>query len=133
MISAASVFSLPRWPWIPLSSLIGFDASTNYRFQFFVMRKSKWSVLGGCFNAEEKDGIAVPAVLLLGRDRRFRLIMIEGVATRVRAADLLKFLRSYPTPANSANDMPSNAQHQRVIFPSLVDFGRAIWNSFTKL
>jgi peroxiredoxin len=87
----------------------------------------------GLFNAKEKDGIAVPAVLLLGRDRRFRSILIEGVATRVRAADLLKFLRSYPTSANSADDMPSNAQRLRVIFPSLVDFGRAIWNSFTKL
>ena len=59
--------------------------------------------------------------------------MIEGVATRVRAADLLTLLRSYPISASSADDMPSNAQRQRVIFPSLVDFGRAIWNSFTKL
>ena len=59
--------------------------------------------------------------------------MIEGVATGVRAADLLKLLRSYPTPANCADDAPPNAQRQRVIFPSLVDFARAIWNSFTKL
>ena len=87
----------------------------------------------GLFNAEEKGGIAVPAVLLLGRDRRIRSIMIEGVATRVHAADLLKFLRSYPVSANSADDMPSNTQRQRVIFPSLVDFGRAIWNSITRL
>jgi peroxiredoxin len=87
----------------------------------------------GLFNAKEKGGIAVPAVLLLGRDRRFRSIMVEGVATRVRAADLLKFLRSCPTPAISVDDMRSNAQRQRVIFPSLVDFGRAIWNSFAKL
>jgi peroxiredoxin len=87
----------------------------------------------GLFNAEERDGIAVPAVLLLGRDRRIRSIMIEGVSTRVRAADLLRFLRSHPVPANSSDAMPSNTQRQRVIFPSLVDFGRAIWNSLTKL
>jgi len=87
----------------------------------------------GLFNANERDGIAVPAVLLLGRDRRFRSIMVEGVATRVRAADLLQFLHSHPTAGNSADDMPPNAQRQRVIFPSLMDFGRAIWNSFTKL
>ena len=86
----------------------------------------------GLFNAEEK-GIAFPAIVLLGRDRRIRSIMIEGVATRVRAADLLKFLRSDPAPADSADDIPSDAQRQRVIFPSLVDFGRAIWNSITKL
>ena len=59
--------------------------------------------------------------------------MIEGVATRVRAADLLEILRSYPTPASSADEIPPKAQRQRIIFPSLVDFGRAIWNSFTKL
>jgi peroxiredoxin len=87
----------------------------------------------GLFNAEEKGGIAVPAVLLLGRDRRIRSIMIEGVSTRVRAADLLNFLRSYPVPANSADGIVFNIQCQRVIFPSLVDFGRAIWNSLTKL
>lgn len=45
MISAASVFTLPRWPWIPLSGLSGYDASTNYRFQFCAIRKRKWSVL----------------------------------------------------------------------------------------
>jgi AhpC/TSA family len=32
----------------------------------------------GLFNAKEKDGIAVPAILLLGRDRHFRSVMIEG-------------------------------------------------------
>ena len=57
MISAASVFALPRWPWIPLSSLIGFDASTNYRFQFFVIPKSKWSALGGSSTPKKKTGL----------------------------------------------------------------------------
>jgi peroxiredoxin len=87
----------------------------------------------GLFNAEEKGGIAVPAVVLVGHDRRIRLIMIEGVATRVRAADLLRFLRSHPVPATSVDDMGSNTQRQRVIVPALVDFGRALWNSLTKL
>ena len=57
MISATSVFALPRWPWIPLSSLIGFDGSTNYRFQFFVILKSKWSVLGGSSTPKKKTGL----------------------------------------------------------------------------
>jgi peroxiredoxin len=86
----------------------------------------------GLFNAEERGGIAVPAVVLLGRDRRIRLITIEGVSKRVGAADLLEFLRVHPVSANSADDMPSNMHLQRVVFPSLVDFGRAIWNSLTK-
>lgn len=87
----------------------------------------------GLFNAKERGGIAVPAIVLVGRDRRFRLIMVEGIAARVRAADLLRFLRSHPVTANSADDTLSNTRNQRVIFPSLVDFGRAIWNSLNKL
>jgi peroxiredoxin len=86
----------------------------------------------GLFNAEEKGGIAVPAVVLIGRDRRILLRMTEGVATRVRAADLLAFLRAHPVTENSAVDMAANTARQRVIFPSLVDFGRAIWNSIIK-
>jgi peroxiredoxin len=86
----------------------------------------------GLFNAEEKGGIAVPAVVLVGRDRSIRMMMIEGVATRVRAADLLRFLRSHPVPDSSADEMPSNAQRQRVIVPWLVDFGRAFWNSIVR-
>jgi peroxiredoxin len=107
----------------------------QYELPFPILCDTQRQVLRawGLLNAKEKDGIAVPAVLLLGRDRRFQSIMIEGVATRVRAADLLRLLRSYPTPANSTGDMASNAQRQGVIFPSLVDFGRAIRNSFTKL
>jgi peroxiredoxin len=84
----------------------------------------------GLFNAEEKGGIAVPAIVLLGSDRRIRLIRIEGVATRIRAADLLEFLRSHPVTANSGDDRPGDGQ--RVIFPSLVDIGRAIWNSIVR-
>lgn len=87
----------------------------------------------GLFNAEEKGGIAVPAVVLLGRDRRIRMIMIEGVATRVRAADLLGFLRSHPVHVSSADDNGPDTQRQRVVFPSLMDFGRAIWNSIRKV
>lgn len=86
----------------------------------------------GLFNAEEKGGIAVPASVLVARDRRIRLMMVEGVATRVRAADLLEFFRAHPIPANSADDMASNAPRQRVSFPSLVDVGRAIRNSLTR-
>ncbi len=84
----------------------------------------------GLFNAKEKGGIAVPAVLLIGCDRRIQLVMIEGIATRVRAVDLLTSLRAYAAAANSAEALPANTQ--RVIFPSLVDFGRAIWNTLTK-
>jgi peroxiredoxin len=85
----------------------------------------------GLFNAEEKGGIAVPAVLLIGRDRRIQMAMVEGIATRVRAAELLASLAANAA-ANSAEGTPSNTQRQRVIFPSLVDIGRAIWNTLTR-
>jgi len=60
MNSAASVFASQRWLWIPLSSLIGFDASTNYSFQFFVIPKNKWSVLGGSSTQKKKAGLPFP-------------------------------------------------------------------------
>jgi len=57
MISAASAQALPRWPWIPPSSLIGFDASTNYPFLFFVIPKGNWSVLGGSLTPKKETGL----------------------------------------------------------------------------
>jgi peroxiredoxin len=107
----------------------------QYGLPFPILCDTKREVVRawGLFNAEEKGGIAVPAVVLLGRDRRIRTRMIEGVATRVRAADLLEFLRSHPVAAGSVDDMPSNTQRQRVIVPWLVDFGRAIWNAVVRL
>lgn len=97
------------------------------------MRYGKDLVRGwGLFNAKEKGGIAIPAVLLIGCDRRIQLVMIEGIATRVRAAELLTSLPAYAAVANSAEAWPANTHRQRVIFPSLVDFGRAIWNTLTQ-
>jgi peroxiredoxin len=86
----------------------------------------------GLYNGKERGGIALPAVVLIGLDRRFRLIMMEGIATRVRAADLIELLRSNPISANPADEVPSNSTRQSIVFPSLIDFGRAIWNSLTK-
>ena len=57
MISAASVLASPQWPWIPLSNLIGFDASTNCRFRFSVIPKDNWFVLGGSLTPTKKAGL----------------------------------------------------------------------------
>jgi peroxiredoxin len=86
----------------------------------------------GLYNGEERGGIAVPAVVLAGPDRRIRLIMIEGIAMRVRAADLVELLRSNPISDNSAEEIAANPMRQRILFPSLIDIGRAVWNSLTK-
>ena len=87
----------------------------------------------GLFNAKEKGGIAVPAAVLIGRDRRIQMVVVEGIATRARAADLLASLPAYAAAAAvSAKALPANAQLQRVILPSLVDIGRAIWNTLTR-
>jgi peroxiredoxin len=108
---------------------------SQYELPFPILCDTEGQVLRawGLFNSNEKDGIAVPAIVLVGRDRRIRLSMIEGVATRVCAADLLTSLRSYSAPADSGNVMPSNAPRQRVILPSLADFGCALWNLVTRL
>ena len=106
----------------------------QYEFPFPILCDTQKEVVRawGLFNAEEKGGIAVPAIVLIGRDRRIRLMMVEGVATRVRAADLLEFFRAHPSAANSADDVPFDTPRQRAIFPSLVDVSRAIRNSFTR-
>ena len=57
MNSAASVFALPRCPWIPLSGLSAHDASTNYRFQFCAIRKRKWFVLGVSLTPKKEAGL----------------------------------------------------------------------------
>lgn len=105
----------------------------QYQLPFPILCDTEKAVVRawGLFNAEEKGGIAVPAVLLIGRDRRIQMAMVEGIATRVRAAELLASLAANAA-ANSAEGTRSNAQRQRVIFPSLVDIGRAIWNTLTR-
>jgi peroxiredoxin len=106
----------------------------QYELPFPILCDTQREVVRGwsLYNAEEKGGIAVPAVLLLGRDRRIRWIMVESVASRVRAADLLEFFRSHPVPPDVADDTLSRPQ-RRAIFPSLVDIGRAIGNFLSKL
>jgi peroxiredoxin len=105
----------------------------QYQLPFPILCDTEKAVVRawGLFNAEEKGGIAVPAALLIGRDRRIQMAMVEGIATRVRAAELLASLAANAA-ANSAEGTRSNTQRQRVIFPSLVDIGRAIWNTLTR-
>lgn len=106
----------------------------QYELPFPILCDTKKEVVRawGLFNEKEKGGIAVPAVVLIGGDRRIQMAMVEGVATRVRAADLLTSIPAYAAAANAAKAMPADAQRQRIIFPSLVDFGRAIWNTLTR-
>lgn len=105
----------------------------QYQLPFPILCDTEKAVVRawGLFNAEEKGGIAVPAALLIARDRRIQMAMVEGIATRVRAAELLASLAANAA-ANSAEGTRSNTQRQRVIFPSLVDIGRAIWNTLTR-
>jgi hypothetical protein len=66
MTSAASAFRLPRCPWIPPSSLSGYDASTNYGFQFCATRKRKWCVRGDFSTPKKKAGL--PSLQLFWSD-----------------------------------------------------------------
>ena len=76
----------------------------------------EWDV----YNAAEKGGIAVPAVFIIGPDRRVRFRSVDSVASRVPASEIVRILK---TTAEA-----SQAQRMRYI-PTLFDFLRAIRNA----
>ncbi len=78
----------------------------------------------GLFNREEKGGIARPALFLLDRDRRVRVVSMDGEVTRVRAADMLAYLRAHPIGAAGAVD--SSGPRKRVILPTPKEMLRTI-------
>jgi hypothetical protein len=91
------------------------------------------------YNAEERGGIAIPAVFLLALDLRVLFACAGSVASRVRADDLLEALPSLvrrdadssppasPAPTTTPTE-PSDSRtipHNRAIIPRLPDFARA--------
>ena len=71
------------------------------------------------YNAKERGGIAIPAVFVIGPDRRVRWRSIDRTAQRVSAAaGVLAFLRG-AEPAGG----------RRIVLPRLCDFARAVANT----
>lgn len=81
------------------------------------------------FNPEERGGIAVPAIFLLGPGLRV-LCAIQGtVVSRVRASDMLSFAREFPV----ASDCPeSRPPRNRIVFPRLREWAAALADVLSK-
>jgi peroxiredoxin len=71
------------------------------------------------YNRKEMRGIAIPAVFVIGPDRRVRYRSIDRTAARVDTAGVLAFLRGAATAA---------APSRRAIVPGLREIARVIAN-----
>jgi len=74
----------------------------------------------GLFDPKEKGGIARPATFVIDPDRRIRLRSLDGVASRLHAADLVTYLRA--SPAGRVTAPPQ----RRVLIPSLPQMARTL-------
>lgn len=75
----------------------------------------------GLFNREERGGIAHPASFVLDPGLGVRWGARDGHATRVRAADMLAFVRGGSAASGGAHP------HSRVILPGWLDWLRTLW------
>lgn len=68
------------------------------------------------YNEKEKGGIAKPAVFILDSDRTVRFASVDGVASRVPAAEIVRRLsRRDATPAARRTLLPGPATFVRAI------------------
>lgn len=71
------------------------------------------------YNPRERGGIAKPAVFVVGRDRTVRYGLVDAVATRVPASEIVRILQAV------AEGRPVR---RKVYIPRLGDWLRAIRN-----
>ncbi len=81
----------------------------RYRLPFPILCDTDREVIArwDLYNRAEKGGVARAAVFVLDRDRRVRFVSVDGTATRMRAAEMLEFVRAGGRP------------RRRVILPTL--------------
>jgi len=78
---------------------------------------SRWGVL----NAREKAGIAVPAVFVIDRDLRLKMVAVEKVHHRVHPDDVLQFVRTMQTPASAKPPALRGIRPGRLFWRALVN------------
>ncbi len=92
----------------------------RYKLPFPILCDTQHNVIEAwdLCNREEKGGIARPALFLLDRNLRVHCTSLDGEVTRVRAQEMLAYLR-----ATSEARQP----RQRVILPTFGDLARTAW------
>jgi len=73
------------------------------------------------YNPKEMGGIAVPAVFVIGPDRRVRYCSIDSTAKRVDTSGVLSFLRG-----------AERAPARSTVRPGLPEFARALANAIRR-
>ena len=78
---------------------------------------SRWGVL----NAKEKGGIAVPAVFVIDRDLRLKMVAVEKIHHRVPPDDVLQFVRTMQTAAGAQPPVLRGIRPGRLFWRALVN------------
>lgn len=103
----------------------------RYGLQFPIFCDTERSVVRewNLFNPEERGGVAVPAIFLLDPGLRV-LCAIQGtVVSRVRASDMLLFVRERTVASGGAtSQLPRN----RMIFPRLQEWAAALSDELSR-
>jgi peroxiredoxin len=80
----------------------------------------------GVFNAEEKGGIAIPAVFVIDRAGMVRFASVDSMTARISATDILAYLRA-GMPEQTSNPPRTNLKLQPAnlyrIVRNIVKFG----------
>jgi len=74
------------------------------------------------YNARERGGIAIPAVFVIGPDRRIRYRSVDQTAARVRPDHVIAFLRDGTRPTT-----------RTAVLPRLRDWVHAFGNAFRRV
>jgi peroxiredoxin len=77
----------------------------------------------GLYNPDEMGGIAIPAVFVIGTNRRVLYRSIDNTSARVGTGGVLRFLQGSSDPA---------LLQRRPVRPRLRDFARAIVNAIRR-
>jgi peroxiredoxin len=77
----------------------------------------------GLYNPDEMGGIGIPAVFVIGTDRRVLYRSIDNTGARVSAAGVLRFLQGSPDVA---------LLERRPVRPGVGNFARAIVNAIRR-
>jgi hypothetical protein len=81
------------------------------------------------FNPEEAGGIVLPAIFLLDPGLRVLFVIQGTVVSRVRASEMLLFVRDHPDASGGASQPPRN----RIVLPRLREWAAALSDEWSRL
>jgi len=103
----------------------------QYGLQFPLLSDTEGRVVRqwNLFDPEERGGIAIPAIFLLDPGLRVLSAIRGTVVSRVRASDMLLFVRERQVASDGAARQPPR---NRVVFPKLREWLVALSDEFSR-